>query len=377
MRSLAVLSVLAGCTITEPLAPGTATVALANREGIPLANWPVVFHDADGSQLAIKATDARGLVTGPMDHDGMVTYRSPFPNNELVTRGGVQLGDVVIDGGTPAPIAGATSTVVIATPGAPEAARLVRIDVICGDRVIEQRGVPGTEIAVTVPSSCPSTVFAFATAADETAQAIAYDVFTVERGHAIVPQWRTDFTNAPATIVGLDDDLVRFRVEAEAFLHGASIVHVIHDGDGSASTVTPPLRIPAGIPGASKYRLDAVFETGELVVEQELFPETPFVVGPTDLPPRITAMTLDGDAIAVTTERAIDERVEVDAVLVAADASWRVRMPGPIVRLPDVDVAAFPQLPYFSLDTVELAGVALRYRHDNATLTTAMPFVRD
>ena len=252
---LLVATLLAGCTVIEQGSPGIATVQLSDADGVRLAGWPVMFHDRDGEIVALVSTDSHGVVIGPMETGGMVTYPDPFPGRTLVTRGGLRVGDTVIDGGTPARAASPAETVIIETPGAPSAARLVRVDVICGDRVIEQRSTPGTAITVDVPTSCvragSRSVFAFVTATDETAQPIAYDLFTVDLDTRIpVPQWRTDFTDEPATIIGLGSDLVSYHVAAEAFLGEASIVRVTHDGDGPIETLSPSLRLPAGVPGA-------------------------------------------------------------------------------------------------------------------------------
>ncbi len=372
---LLVVTLLAGCTLSEPVAPGHATVQLSDPHGIRLDGWPVLFHGSDGEPLALLHTDAHGVVIGPMESGGMVTYPDPTPGRTLVTRGGIQLGDTVIDGGVPARFPSPTETLIVGTPGAPSEARLVRVHVVCGDRLIEKTTTPGTDVPVEVPTSClradSRTLFAFVTATDEILEPVAYDLFTVELGtRTAVPQWRTDFTDAPATIIGLGADLVSYQVEAEAFLGDASIVRIALEGEGPVTTLTPSLRLPAGVPGASHYRFAARYPDGEQLVEQLLFPDTPFVLGPTDLPPRLTRILLDGDVLTFTTDRRIDDDVMLDAVLRTSDSSaWRVHLPGPIAHLPDVG-----ELASFTRNELTLHQLAVRYDHDDVTFTTAMPF---
>jgi hypothetical protein len=403
MRHLALAAVFAaGCSTTDAASTGTASVQLYNRDGVALAHWPVMFHGADGSRLAVVNTTQSGLASGPMEPGGMVTYRSPFPNNQLVTRGGIQPDDRVFDGVRPERVDPAPRyAVVVSTPGAPSSARLCQIAIVCGDRTVEARGVPGADIAVEVPQTCLAadatgnrSAYALATATDETYQIIAYAVFpavvlpTDGIARVAITEWRTDFTDSLATITGLDPDLVRYSVDAKAFVGSAAIARVIRDGDGPATTVSSTVHLPAGLPGASLYRFEALFATGELVVEQHVTAGAPLFLGPADLPPRITAMSLaptPGDpdtgrpTITFTTERSIDDVVTIDAVLVAYDASWRLaNMPGPSVHLPELHAELFPYLPLFTADDLALREVAATTRtpssHGDTVRTTAMPY---
>lgn len=380
MSRLVVVSLFAGCAASDPIPEGSATVLLSNRDGVPLAGWPVVFHDADGTRLGKEHTDLDGRVTGPMNPGGMVTYRSPFPADELVTRGGVQLDALIVDGG-PRPASSEPSGLVfVATPGAPAEAQLVEVGIACGTRVISARGVPGAELRLEVPRACPGKPgprFALATATDHIAQVIAYDLFPVELdSHATVPRWRDDFLDQPATIAGLGSDLDRYGIEAEIVLGEASRIWVGHQGHGPAPAISAPLRLPVGIPGTARYRLDAFLTDGELVVEQQLPPRTPFALGPADLPPRITEMTFDGDAVAFTTERPIDAPILVDAVLYDHGTTWRLTLPDGIRALPDADPGEFPLLASFTPDTLELIGLELTYADGDRVVSTARPFRR-
>jgi hypothetical protein len=388
MRCLGLATLLAaGCF--QSTEGGVASVQLYNQEGAPLGHWPVMFHGADGKERAIVYTTDAGLAIGPMEPDGMVTYRSPFPENQLITRGGIQRDERVIDGIPPEWVDPEFYSVVVRTPDTLDAAGLCQIEVVCGDRTVGARGVPGAEITVEVPKRCldstKRSLYVLVTATDHIYQVIAYAAFpavaltTDGVARLEVTAWRTDFVDDRATIVGLDPDLSRYSFDAEAFVGSAPVSYVGIDGDGPATDVTIPIHLPAGLPGASHYRFRALFATGQLIIEQDVPPGTPFTVGPLDLLPRMTTMALSDTKVTFSTERSIHEPVRIGAVMVAADASWRlVDMPGPPVELPDLRVTEFPFLPYFSIDDLTLKSVAATTRttHDygDTVLTTAMPY---
>lgn len=398
MRCLLLAAIFAAACTTDPAGGGTASVQLYNRDGLALARWPIMFHGADGGRVSVVNTNPNGFASGPMEPDGMVTYRSPFPNNELVTRGQVQPDDVLIDGIPPDPVDPLPRYyVAVSTPGAPSSARLCQIQIMCGDRTVGARGVPGTDITVEVPQTCAAidatgsaSAYVIATATDERYQVIAYAAFpavvvaTDRLARVATTEWRTDFIDTKATITGLHPDLARYRIDAEAFVGAAPFARVIHDGDGPATTVSSTVHLPAGLPGASLYRFEALFATGELIVEHPVSVGAPLFLGPADLPPRITAMSLTPDAarptITFTTERSIDHEVTIGAVLVATDASWRLmNMPGPSVQLPELHADEFPFLPYFTADDLVLHELSATTRtpciYGDTVRTTAMPYV--
>ena len=378
---LAIAMVLTGCTVNASPTP-TATVQLYNREGVALADWPVMFHGADGSQLALATTNTGGRIAGPMEPDGYVTYRSPFPNNELVTRGRVQPDDVIVDGGAPAVAEGARRSIVVRTSQVPTAGTLCQIQLVCGGRALEFRGVPNRDIAVDVPAGCVTndSIHIYATATDERYEVVAYAILpSVPLSQPIaIAAWRADFTDSVATVRGLAPDLDRYRIEATAFAASAPIAHVILDGDGPTASIDAPIRLPAGLAGASQFRFKALFESGEITLEQDVAGGTPFVLGPADLPPPITAMSLDRTARTITfaTKHPLAGDISVGAVMIATDASWRlVNMQGPTVALPELHADEFPFLPYFSLDSLELHELHATTRARDITRTTAVPYV--
>jgi hypothetical protein len=383
MRCLATVAVFAACTISDPIPTGVVEVQLNNREGVPLAAWPVVFHAADGSRLATVETTPHGLAVGPMEPGGLVTYRSPRPENQLITRGGLAPGDRVEDGEVPQHVEPDELSITVATPGAPATAGLCHVEVACGDRLITKRGVPGAELTVDLPASClkpgSAHLYTLVRATDERYETIAYAELAVAPSERVsVTTWRSDFVDATATITGLDHDLVRYSIEAESFVGDAAVAHIYHGGHGPASELSAALRFPAGIPGASHYRFDATFWTGQLVVEQRVAPGTPFVLGPDDLPPKIIAMHYDVEArkVSFATARPIEDSARVEAVLIDIDSSWRLVMTGPTIELPDIDVTAFPFLPYFSTSSLELHEVSASYTRGDTTLVTAFPYTR-
>jgi hypothetical protein len=373
---------LVGCTVNASPTP-TAAVQLHNREGVPLADWPVMFHGADGVRLALGTTNSGGRVAGPMEPDGYVTYRSPFPNNELVTRGGVQPDDVIVDGGAPEVAVGERRSFVVGTSQVPASGSLCQIQLVCGDRAFERRGVPNHDITIDVPVGCivNDAIHVYATATDERYEVVAYAILPsvpLAAGRLEITEWRTDFTDTIATVRGLAPDLDRYRIEATAFSASAPIAHIIHDGNGPTASIDAPIHLPAGLPGASHYRFRALFATGEITIEQQLAAGTPLVVGPTDLPPPITAMELDRSERVITfaTKHPLEGDVSVGAVMIAADASWRlVNMPGPTVALPELDASEFPFLPYFSLASLELHELHATTRTRDLVRTTAVPYV--
>ncbi|MBA2545205.1 MAG: hypothetical protein H0V17_36520 [Deltaproteobacteria bacterium] len=377
------MALFSGCTISEPSAAGIASVQLHTIDGLPLADWPVMFHGADGSRLAVVPTTDAGIAVGPMEPDGMVTYRRPRLGNELITRGGIQPDDRVIDGRPlPHPPSGDLHQVIVSTVGTPDNAGLCQIQIVCGDRTLEARGVPGAEITIDVPQSCGAdtrSVYVLATATNERYEVIAYSVLpvvTLQGTNRVVADWRTDFTDELATVEGLGSDLSRFNIEAEALVGATPIALVTFGGDGPASSVSATLRLPAGLPDASHYLFEGLFETGEIVIEQHVTDGLPFTLGFSDLPPRISGMALVDASIEVTAELPLRERAKIDALLVAADSSWLlVNMPGLPVQLPILDVTEL--LPYFSLDDLELNSVAARYEDRGRIVTTAMPFRPD
>lgn len=194
----------------------------------------------------------------------------------------------------------------------------------------------------------------------------------------------------PSEIHDLARDLARYSIDAEAFVGRAPVAILTSTGSGPATTISSTLHLPAGIPGVSFYRFDALFETGELIVEQHVTEGAPLFLGAADLPPRITSMSLgpasagrdvDRRTISFTTERPLDAPVTLDAVLVGADASWRlVNMPGPAFALPELQVDQFPDLPYFSAQDIDLHELAATTRtpceRGDTVRITAMPFVR-
>jgi len=396
MRLALTAVIVAGCS-TQVIAPppGTATVRLFNRDGVPLASWPVIFHGADGTQLRVVETTPEGIARGPMEPDGMVTYRSPFPTNELVTRGGVQPGDLVVDGLPPTPPEPLPPVpIVVRTANTPEAAGLWEVQIVCGGRIFSGRSTPIGEITVEIPQGCtadPTDVgapYLLATATDERYEVIAYAVFPsialAPNARLDITEWRTDFVDSPVRISGLDPDLARYSIDAQAFVGDALIAWYRRGGNGPTATVSSTIQVPAGIPGLSRYELDALFETGELIVERRVPDGTPLFVGPADLLPRITSMSLNRDdsdpdrpTITFTTERPLDDDARIETVLVGTDVSWRlVNMQGPTVQLPELGAQVFPVLPYLSIPDLVLRRIAATTTYDDEVRTTAMPYAQ-
>jgi hypothetical protein len=364
---------------------GGVSVQIYNRDGVPLASWPVAFHGADGRLLDAGLTDANGIARGPMEPDGMVTYRAPFIDGRLITRGQIQPGDVVINAAPSAPAQlGRALTVV--TSNTPAGGRLVRLAVECGPRLVRANGVPEHPFTVNLPGTCARdgtgerSVRIFATVTDERAEIVAYTTFDThiiptDSAPIRIHRWNQDLVTLPVTFERLDADLVRYRLEAATVIGPESLTLFIEDGLDPASSVTSHVAVPAGITGHASFRFEAQFATAELTIEQ------PLGLPPQELLPRITATALrvDGDrmrpVVVYSTERPLDGDLVITATLVAPASSWELtRMRGPIVRLPELP-ASFAS---FLVEDLEVFAVGVRVETPSPkgmiTRTTGMPY---
>jgi hypothetical protein len=366
---------------------GGVSVQIYNRDGVPLASWPVAFHGADGRLLDAGLTDVNGIARGPMEPDGMVTYRGPFIDGRLITRGQIQPGDFVINAAPSAP-AELDSTLTVVTSNTPAAGRLVRLAVECGPRLVRANGVPGHLFTVNLPGTCAwdgtgeRSIRIFATVTDERAEIVAYTTFDT---HVIPPdsapisvhRWNQDLVTLPVTFENLDADVVRYRLEVATVIGPESLTLFIEDGREPASSVTSHVAVPAGIEGHSSFRFEAQFATAELTIEQ------PLGLPPQELLPRITAIALrvndDRDrlrpVVVYSTERPLDGDLVVTATLVAPASSWEVtRMRGPTVRLPELPASFAP----FLVEDLEVFVVGVRVETPSPkgpiTRTTGMPY---
>lgn len=394
--ALATAAGLAACGLSDPERP-PAYVTIFNRDGAPLANWPVAFHGNDGRLLEAMTTDASGQAVGPMEPDGMVTYQAPFLHEKVITHGGVQPGDHLVNTNVRDAQDGVALRLVVDTSNAPVAARLCRISVPCGNRVIEARGVPGTDVAIDLPDACAPAdasgnraVYLIATATDERAEVIAYaamDRLTVAASPARVTigSWNTEIVDVPLTVLGLAPDLVRYHIEARTLVGDATVAYAARDGEGPGTQIDDSVRVATRIATDAAYRVDALFSTDEMMIEQRVPIGTPLAIGSPEIPPRMSSIRLaatagdpDGrrPAIVFSTKERLVGDVTVDALLVGPDSSWLLRnMRGPVVRLPELP-AGFAG---FTIDELTLDAVAATTRVPCATgeltWTTAMPHI--
>jgi hypothetical protein len=304
----------------------------------------------------------------------------------LVTRGGVQPGDHVANVVISKPKTATTVPLVVNTTNVPESARLCRLVVPCGDRAIEQRGTPGYDIVVNIPDTCAPAdahgkriVYVLATATDERAEPIAYA--RIDRlalpalgARITLNQWRTDFVNVPVDVTGIAPDLYRYRIDLAAYAGEAPVARARLDG-GPTTSVSSTVRLP--IDSGTVLDFDAAYLTSEITIEAVQPTGTPFSLGATDFPPRITDSSLDAATIRFRAERPVDPSARIDAVVVdGVGGSWLIEN----MRGPDVPLPQLPPAYELAADSeLRLESVGATVRAERATgvvtSTTASPHV--
>ena len=164
MRSVAlVLLALAACGDDDSSGRGEVTVRVT-RDGMPIAEAPVVFHDATGSVLGTAETDASGVAVGSIGTRGAVTVFDPGFDDDITTITRVEIGSTLEvplrATGFPGPLAWTLMITAPTTPPPPDTAGY-GIQTPCGREFVES--LPAT---IGVPEPCgpgaPMIVVAYA-----------------------------------------------------------------------------------------------------------------------------------------------------------------------------------------------------------------------